>query len=189
MAIATLRVPHYLLRVMLGTVVLAACTSYSMRMLTQVSTPAFPLNDEEMLIAEALRRAVVDEKDIPGYEVLARMDTLVVRSEFYLDGRIRAFSAGGLPHTDKIRFVLLSRKHLTQLARLKGQLSYLFVEGVTINGDEATIHIGVASVGISSSGSTWLEGDLWSYSKGYVLLYKKQAGTWHFVEVITAWVT
>ena len=176
--------------ILLCVIALSSCSYSSMTALMEPTLPASPHNDEEMVIAEALRRAVVDEKDIQGYQMLRDKATVVLESEFQTNRGPQSLTSGALPHTDKVRFVLLSHRQLDRLAQLRGELSWLSVERVDLAGDTATIQLGVNSNRKMSEGSTWLEvGWGMGQSEGYILSYRKEDGAWHFVKVLGLWNT
>jgi hypothetical protein len=164
--------------------VLAGCSPpLSMEALKAVTAPGVAINDEEQIISDAIRHALVEERDIPGYDLLGGTDTVVVRSTISGTGDIKSIGAGGLPAGGGLQFILLSQREVSFLARLRGELTYIGVERLSIKGDTAEIHLGIHRTHGPGVGGVWI-----SHAEGYVLSYQKSEDGWHFATVKTGWI-
>ena len=165
----------------LAAIAFCGCTTVRPTVFPDVVVPSSPANDEEKVIAEAIRRAVVDQKDIPGYSNLADTDTIIVKCEFGHGAGKRGFAAGALPHTDDVHFRLMTLTDIDRLRKIYGRIHYLMVEDLEISGDVATIDIQLASVSWypATESSTWLDGAPGMFaSAGYILQFRRQGDTW-----------
>jgi hypothetical protein len=156
------------------------CAAQSGDSLLRITSPTAPVNDMEVLVSKTLRRAVIDQKDMPGYEYLSDGDRIIVSSRIGSGPSAASFTAGGLPYSEDLEFVLLSPEQIKQLASLRGDFPYVSVEMFVMEGRKATVQIGV-----TWGTSRW--SNQWHPSRGYILLYRKQGGEWVFDKVITSW--
>jgi hypothetical protein len=182
---------HLLVAVMLVGAALGGCTGGSRkpvfddRPLMESTPPGVPRDDAERLIAKALARAVIEEKDIPGYDSLPDKNNIVVSSRIGSrhGGRGKEyFTAGGLPHSADVSFTLLSPEQIEQRAAHRGSFVYVWVDWLEIKGDRGTV-----SIGVGLSVSRWDPASL-GVTGGYILEYRKVEGDWRFEKVVIGWI-
>jgi hypothetical protein len=149
----------------------------------ETTRPGTPQSDKEHLIATALARAVIEEKDVPCYDWVPDTSKVVVVNAIGMDHRYRAheyFTAGALPHSSDVDFTLLSPKQLKQRLVHRGEFVFVHVEELHIDGDYATI-----SISLNEAGSEWDLVGGWVCC--YVLEYLKIDGKWQFNEIVDTW--
>jgi hypothetical protein len=146
------------------------------------STPsAAPSSEKEAVIAQVLRRALLEEKDIPDYGLLKGEDEVILFNRIGWGDSAKVLTGGGLPETDEVEFFLLSRDAMTELADCwSGDILYLYVDVISIDENEATVSLSMEWARSSRSTLLHLCGG------GYVLLYRKQDGEWIFDRVVTS---
>jgi hypothetical protein len=168
------------LSLLLVSLVFAQCAFQSAESLLKTTTPAEPENDSEMVISRAVNRALIEQKDLPGYELIRERDRIVISNQIGSGPSGETFGAGGLPDSPEIAFTLLSPNQIERLASLRGDFPYLCILMLTIEEETATIQLGVL----------WAK-SRWSHDmhprRGYILLYHKKDAEWVFEEVITGW--
>lgn len=150
---------------------------------TEFPTPA---DDRDALIAQALGRAVIEEKDIPDYALLQDASRIVVSNTtnpFQEGGATVTFTADALPESGEVEFILLSPEEIQRRADEQGDFAYLFVGNVEVDGAAATIEVGTTWARSKDSTVFYLSGG------GYRLRYQKQDGRWVFQEIVTSWIS
>jgi hypothetical protein len=140
----------------------------------EVTVPKSPKDDKEMLISHSLRRAVIEERDIPGYDRLENKDRIVICSEMLGTEPREHFSPGALPISDRVAFMLLSPEEIRRLGFCKKGFVYLYVSYVTISESTATLELVVSRAPIWKDRGEFHG----SWAGGYELLYSKRDGEW-----------
>jgi len=152
--------------------------------------------DRKQLIYKVLTRAVVIEKDIPDYRLLWKKDRIYIDNE-YLTGEMDSLSTIDLQNQKaflqpdevpnkigNIRFCLKSKEELQKIAdKTWEDFLHLSFDFIIINGNTASISIN----------NTWL---INKHSKkeslsggGYICIYKKINGEWHFKKITSNWIS
>jgi hypothetical protein len=167
-------------------VLLGGCRKYAKqpvfvddRSLTKITTPEAPKNDSEKLIAAALTRAVIDERDIPMYYTLEDEESIVVVNAIGMDRYFNAgeyFTAGALPHSEDVKFTLLTPKQIKQ--RIIHKRKYLFIHVKELKILEK---IGIIRIAIQKAS------DQWDLERGWIgcyeLEYERIGDEWRFSEI------
>ena len=183
--------------------VVSGCASQSPLVLPPVAVPGTPLNEEEALIAKALSRALIEEKDLPGYDTLSTSDTLIVMCEYRSGQAIHKFGPGALPHSSQLNLILLTSDEVNRLSAQR-YVTYLSVEILDMAADSAAIEVDLAHSYSHNSlipRSNTVEvydpvddrfvlrrADIASRgafgSSGYILSYRRVDDRWQFVRVV-----
>ena len=145
-----------------------------------------PRSDEEKIVTEALRHALVDQKDIPGYGNLPEGDTLVVLNHFLLTRGKPTLTARDLPRTDEWAFVLLPLGDLEKYADLHGPKGIAISSWPEVVGASATVALSIVilrregDAADAPSPGHWLPETLGHYT----LEFRRANAVWQFVRVV-----
>ena len=150
------------------------------------TTPGVPHSDKELLVSLAIKRAVVDERDITDYNLLPNKGKIIVSSVTMPltvrdTGHRDILSAGALPATDSVQFVLLSPAELQRLADKIGSFVYLQPGSIAVEGDTAKVELGTTWKSKQGSRVVYLSGG------GYQLQYVHKQGQWYFDRALSSW--
>jgi hypothetical protein len=161
------------------------CGAPLVTILPEPAVPGVPTSDEEMVIAAAIRHAVVDARDIPSYSDLRDKTTLVVVSDCYLGEDQQPLTAAALPQTSEVCFHLFTWGEVLYWLNFYHELDCLCIEHPTISGDSATVE---AHLVLGAWIEPWLDATTsveghpaLRYAPGYILQFQKQADVWRFV--------
>lgn len=132
------------------------------------------------LVATALDRAVVRERDIPDYRLLKDADTIVLSNE---TGTGDPITPAALPHSDDVSLVLASPEHIQEVADAEGDFLYLQVGSVDAEGDRGVITLSTTWARAKQSDLVYLSGG------GYELQFRWDGDSWRFVKMVSAWIS
>jgi hypothetical protein len=129
----------------------------------------------------ALKRTLVDGKGFPHFGWHRSKDEVVLLDSYTFGDSVEVLTAGALPEADKIKFILLSKKQMKELADCQGRdFVYLHID-VEVSIDEKAI-VAIWMAWVQSGRSRVAPRS----SGGYRLLYRKQDGVWVFEKVLSA---
>ena len=163
------------LRSVLFVTVMVGCTASIRETLPKLTptTPEPPQSDSDILMQLALRRAVVDEKHVPDYGLLPDAHVIVVlKRDSLTTPRI-------LPVTPDVRFLLLSKEQIRDLADRHGHFVYVIVSAGRIAGDSAQ-----AGATTTWAASKRNPGIIYMSGGSCAWQYRKRDGTWHYEKTI-----
>ncbi|HZN55009.1 MAG TPA: hypothetical protein VFB67_06765 [Candidatus Polarisedimenticolaceae bacterium] len=100
-----------------------------------------PKTQAEGLIAAALERALVDAKDLPDIRMVSTGPDLIVKRE--ISGTSIEVTPGALPTIPDRKVILLSNSQIVERARNLGEVYYVVIHGLDVQGTEATLQLGV----------------------------------------------
>lgn len=147
-------------------------------------------SDKKELIYKVLKRAVVDEKDIPDYNLIKDKKKIYIENNYaasILDEeemKILPLTSSEIPSEIKgISFCLKSKPELQAIADKTSPFLYLTFKEIKIDGDIAIIGISNSWQPITKSKVAYLSGG------GYVLQFKKVNGVWEFDKVLKSWMS
>lgn len=146
--------------------------------------------DKKELIYKILTHAVVEEKDIPDYNLIKDKQKIYIQNIYYgaflgEEGK-KTFplSASEIPpEIDGVFFCLKSKAELQKIADKSSPFLYLSFAEIKIDGD-------IATIGISNSWQSTTNGNV-SYLSGggYVWQFKKINGEWEFDKILSNWMS
>lgn len=148
------------------------------------AVPEEPRNERDGLIAMALTRAVIDEKDIPDYNLLRNKNRIILSMT---TGEGELIGPSALPASDTVRFILLGEEAIQQYADSWGDFLYLHVNRVYVHNDTARVDVSTTWAVDTSDRRNETE---WPLSGGgYRLEWIRQAGAWTFTEIRMMWIS
>ncbi len=148
------------------------------------TVPEEPRNNRDRFIALALTRAVIEEKDIPDYQLL-RNKSRIILSNTTDEGELIEPSA--LPASDSVRFILLGEEAIQQYADTWGDFLYLCVNQAFVGADTARVDVSTRWAIDTSDRRNESE---WPLSGGgYRLEWIRQDSTWTIPEIKMIWMS
>jgi len=146
--------------------------------------------DKKELIYKILKRAVVDKKDIPDYNLIKDKKKIYINNEYY--GALQGEEAKKAmlldiseipPEIGEVSFCLKSKTELQTIANKTSDFLYLSFGELKIDGDIATIGIETGWQPKINSENVYLSGG------GYVCQFIKVNGEWKFDKVLKNWMS
>lgn len=149
-------------------------------------------NELRKLLFVVMKRAVVQQKDIPDYRLLWNKSRIYVSNKF-LSSEIQYdkieeadysyLTADDIPiKISNVSFCLKSQQELQKIADRTWEdflhLSFGFIE---LTDDQAKIEINNTWISSKHSKKAYLSGG------GYTLLYIKKEGEWEFEQIVESW--
>ena len=167
-----------ILLIVLG-LLIAGCSTHPIEFPLIPTSATVPENDREVIVAKALRRAFIEEKDVPDYGLIRDPQRILVSNQMGGGRSWEPLTSGALPHSDTVKFILLSPRQIERLAFCMGDFVYVQVGRPEIKGDSAAVVVSTDWATSSRSQVIYLSGG------AYKLVYLKKDGEWVFERV--AW--
>ena len=155
------------------------CSTCLQRQALVATAATDPQNDRDVVIGLALRRAVIEEKDIPCYEYLTDKTRIIICSAG-CPMSADSVGSGALPLSDTVSFILLTPTQIDNLAFCGRGFTYLAIGQVKIDADEARVRLG-AYWAPSPRDEGHASRDECGSALGYELVYHREGTSWIFV--------
>ena len=149
-------------------------------------------NDKKKLIYKILEEAVVTEKNIADYNLLADKHKIYICESYYSKFFAASkeeieefkFDPGEVPgKIGNVRFCLKSKEELQEIADSTSDFLFLNFGRISIIDDMATIGLATFWKKAAHSEGLYLSGG------GYIFLYKKVNDEWVYQEIIKSWIS
>lgn len=142
--------------------------------------------DKKELIYQILKRAVVDEKDIPDYSLIKDKQKIYINNVYHNapwgvePKEIFSLDTSEIPpEIGGIVFCLKSREELQAIANKTSDFLFLSFQNIEVKDDTATIGIDNGWMGQYNDNKVHLSGG------GYIWQFKKINGEWVFDKIIS----
>ncbi|MDX5443063.1 MAG: hypothetical protein LPJ89_04685 [Hymenobacteraceae bacterium] len=154
----------------------------------QAQNQPLPKEEEKKLIALALEKAFVTDKNLPDYKYLDDKEKIIISTEMPVRNRPEAeaqtLTKEKLPEFETVKFKLKTPAQIKRKAK-KGNLLYARVNTIDIyTGDVAIVEVELVW---EMSDRSRKRGLLNKSGAGYTLLYSRKNGGWDNGRIIRNW--
>ncbi len=142
---------------------------------------------EEALIAKALLRATIKERDIPDYGQLPDKSRIVVLNRTEWGGpQGHEITDGALPGNTSVQFVLHSKTEIQEMANQRGELVYIAIGRLLLDPGAGRVQIAVHG---AVAQNTEKKLKMYASGGGYELAYLWRNASWIFDRILSRWIS
>ncbi len=148
-----------------------------------------PKTDKEILISRTLRRAVLDEKDIPDYGLIKNKKRIFLSNRVVLFWQKTApsdtINICAIPADKNVKIILATLDEIQRLADIENDFLYLSFGKIEIEGKIAKVEIATQwAVSRKNYGKK-----VYMSGGGYELQFIQENGKWRFDKIGKTWIS